>query len=277
MGIFDFESAQTKVRNRIGAVKALADQLNAEYYDGISQIKNKFGIDDSDSDIKNSNAIVGELQGFEYCFVEYYHRQHGKNDSSKWVTNVYLRLNKDDFPDFQLMTKTSALTGAGCILIFGLPFFCVPLFLIFQAITMFTTIFKNTYGLGLNVSIIFPLITMTLISLVFGAVGWFIISASIKTIKSVYGQGKYNILNYKFREKYVIISEADVNSIRKVFTENVVSGIVNHKPEITNINCHNCCFSSSFNHNEQLTYALCNKYLGPLLKQAQIFEEPESF
>ena len=117
---------------------------------------------------------------------------------------------------------------------------------------------------------------MVVFGLIFGAVGWFIISTSIDTIKDIYGQGKYNIYNHKFREKYVIISKANANSIRNVFTDNVVSGIVNHKPEITEINCHNCCFSSSFNYNEQLTYALCNKYLGPLLKQAQIFEESES-
>ncbi|MBQ2592037.1 MAG: hypothetical protein II567_01980, partial [Candidatus Riflebacteria bacterium] len=119
MGLFDFETTETKVRNRTPLVKSIAQKLDADYQYSIRGVKDKFNIEDS-SECENSNVIVGEKNGFEYCFIEYYHVGRGKNDHSKWVSKVSLRLN-DTFPDFDLQTRSSALSGVGCMAVLSLP------------------------------------------------------------------------------------------------------------------------------------------------------------
>lgn len=266
MGLFNFESAETRVRNRSSIVKGLAQKLKAQYQYGIRGIKEKFDIGSSE----NSNVIVGEIKGFEYCFTEHYHSKSGKNDHSRWISEVSLRLN-DEFPDFELSTKSSALTGAGCMMVLGLPFLGVPIFMTLQALLFIIFSFMDKSGTGLVA--LFPLIFFIGFACIFGAIGWFIFSSGLKTFRQVNNQGKYYIRNPKFKEKYVILSDADVYRVRKVFTDKVCSKLVNFRPEIQKINCTKNCLKAEFGSNEQLSYPLCSKYLGPLVKQAEIIED----
>lgn len=274
MELFTLESVKTKVKNRIPDLQSLSEKLNANFYDANNQVSvkdmiEKFNFHTKDSDIENCYVISGEIQGYEYCFIEYYHKGHGKSDQSRWISKVSLLLN-NDYPDFNIMTKKQAYTSMGCLLTFGGIFLSVPFFFIIH----FLRLILSVYSKG-DLTLLIPLAGPFLFTLIFGAVGCLICFASLKNFRTIRSQGKYNIQNLKFREKYVIYSDSDVNSIRKVFNENVVSKIVNFKPEITNLTCNKNCLQSDFSYEELLSYESCNKYLGPLLKQAQIIEETD--
>ena len=94
MGFFDlFDTRESKVRGRVDQIQALASKLNADYNYGIESVKYFFS--DVSEEMKECNTIVGESEGYEYCFIEYYHIGRGKNDHSKWVTKYSLRLNDE--------------------------------------------------------------------------------------------------------------------------------------------------------------------------------------
>ncbi len=272
MGLFDFETAETKVRNRTPLVKSIAQKLDADYQYSIRGVKDKFNIEDS-SECENSNVIVGEKNGFEYCFIEYYHVGRGKNDHSKWVSKVSLRLN-DTFPDFDLQTRSSALSGVGCMAVLSLPFLGIPFFLLSQLLMFCFAFFHSKSGFQLEMLI--PMGAFILFGSIFGFIGWSIFSSALKTYKQINNQGQYYIRNPKFKEKYVILSDADVYRVRKVFNDNVCSKIVKFTPEITEISCRNNCLKKDFGSNEQLSYPLCHNYLIPLVKQAELLEDYDS-
>lgn len=272
MGLFDFETAETKVRNRTPLVKSLAQKLDANYQYGIRGVKEKFNIGDS-SDCENSNVIIGEKDGFEYCFIEYYHIGRKKNDHSRWESKISLRLN-DTFPDFDLQTRSSALSGVGCMVVFALPILGFSLFLLSQILLFCFILFHSKFGFQLEMLI--PMGMFVLFGSIFGFGGWSIISSALKTYRQINNQGQYYIRNPKFKGKYVILSDADVYRVRKVFNDNVCSKIVKFTPEITSISCKKNCLQKDFGSNEQLSYPLCIKYLDPLVKQAEIIEDYDS-
>ena len=270
MGLFDFETAETKVRNRTQLIKSLAQKLDAKHLTDIRQVTNKFSFYSS-SDTKNCNIIVGNYKGFDYCFIEYYHKKCGKNDHSRWVSEVSLRFN-NNYPDFELETKSSAQIKAWLMMIFGLPFLGVPIFFISQFLFFFFKIFKS----GFDIEILVPFFLFIGFGVLFGVIGWFVFSGGFRTLKQIQNQGQYYIRNSKFKEKYVILTEANVNRVRKTFNDKVCSKIVNFIPAIQSINCSSNCLKSEFGRNEQLTYPLCMQHLEQLAKQAEIFEDYES-
>ena len=121
-----------------------------------------------------------------------------------------------------------------------------------------------------------PMGAFILFGSIFGFIGWSIFSSALKTYKQINNQGQYYIRNPKFKEKYVILSDADVYRVRKVFNDNVCSKIVKITPEITEISCRNNCLKKDFGSNEQLSYPLCHNYLIPLVKQAELLEDYDS-
>ncbi len=273
MGLFSFESPESKMRSRMGPVKAIADRLNADYYHGIEEVKDTFFPSIND-EMKNSNVIVGESEGYRYCFIEYYHRGRGKNDHSKWISRIALRLNEEDFPDFDLSSKSSALFSVGCFIAFALPFGIVPLIML----TSFIFMFLNNKAIPKDSQLIPIIIGLGFLffTLIFGAISFFIINYALKTYKQINSQGKYCISNPKFRDKYVILTDSDEYRIRKVFNEKVCSRIVDFNPEISSISIQNNCIQKGCDYNEQLSYPLCLKYINQLVKEAQIFEKDES-
>ena len=276
MGFFTFESAESKMKSRIGPVKALSEKLDADYYHGIETVRNTFFPDIKD-DLKDSNVIVGESEGYRYCFLEYYHQGRGKNDHSKWVSKISLRLNEENFPDFDLQTKKSALASAGCILAFALPFGAVPVFMFLNFIFIFLVGggSKSVPKEGILIPIIMGL-GFLLFAAVFGTVAYLMLSTAIDTYKQVKNQGKYCISNPQFREKYVIMTKTDANRIRKVFNEKVCSRIVSYRPELESINIKDNCIHRECDYNQQLSYPLCLKYINMLVKEAQLFEKDET-
>ena len=269
MGLFDFETAETKVRNRTQLIKSLAQKLDARYLSDLRMVSKKFSFDILQA--KKCNIIAGEYNGFEYCFLEYYHQKSGKNDHSRWVSEISVRFN-ENFPDFQLDTRFSALFTAWLTMIFGLPFLGLPVFFLSQFLMFFFKIFKT----GFDIEILVPLLLFFGIGMISGMLGWLLFSPGLKTYKQIHNQGQYYIRNHKFKEKYVILSDANVNTIRKIFNDKVCAKIVDFKPDLDSINCTNNCLRSKFGHNEQLTYPLCMQYLEKFTRQAQIFEDYES-
>ena len=73
MGLFDFETAETKVRNRTQFIKSLAQKLDATQLFDLRTVSKKFSFDILEA--KKCNIISGEYNGFEYCFIEYYHKK----------------------------------------------------------------------------------------------------------------------------------------------------------------------------------------------------------
>ena len=199
-----------------------------------------------------------------------YHKKSGKNDHSRWVSELSVRFN-ENFPDFQLDTRSSALITAWITMILGLPFLGVPVFFLSQFLFFFFKIFKS----GFDIEILVPLLLFFGVGMICGALGWLIFSSGIKTYKQIQNQGQYYIRNSKFKEKYVILSDANVNRIRKLFNDRVCAKIVNFRPNLNSINCINNCLRSEFGRNEQLSYPLCIQYLEKYTKQAQIFEDYE--
>ena len=271
MGFLDFEDAHTKIKNRIPVIQGLAKKLNAKYIKGYEEVKYKFNIKDEIRGIEESNGIVGETQGFEYCFLEYFHEGNAKYDPSGWITNVYLRMNKD-IPDFNLTTKKAAVLKSLSGFVLGLLMFSL-------IILFFILLFRNDnmrhYTTGSFSNILLGWVSMGAALIYLGAKTYLLVYPAIKTIIDIINQSKYyNIKNPKFRKKYVIFSN-NPNKINKIFNENVVSKLIETKPEITEINCHKKILFSRFDTNELLSYASCNTYLTPLLQQAKIMEEVE--
>ena len=268
-----FNSHENKTKERVHPVQALASKFNADYHYGINEDCYLFFSDISD-EMKECNVIIGESEGYEYCFLEYYHLKSGKNDSSKWITKYSLRLNDLEFPDLELQTRKSALNGVGCMLFFGLPFLGIPVFIAFNFIFAFI---KS--GMGISKETLMIPIVMGLILLFFlvilGFIAFIFFGSAIDTLKKIKNQNQYCIRNPLFREKYVILTDVDKDLIRKVFNEKVCSRVVNFRPEIDYIRIHKGCISGEFSYNEQLSYNNCSKYISKLTKEAKIFERDE--
>ncbi len=228
MGIFD--DAHTKVTKRIGFIKDLASKLNGSFVSNIDGLRLKYNISELYGDLDDSNAITGEIQGYEYCFIEYFHQGNGRYDSSRWGSSVYLLLNKD-IPDFKLTTKKTARLKAISDFIFG----------IILMILFFILLFRNdnldSFFHGSLLENLFVGLIMLFMCVFIGALAFMSMYKTYETFGIINNQNKYNIRNPIFRKKYIIISEDDENKISNIFNENAVLKIIETKPEITEINC----------------------------------------
>ncbi len=260
MSFFDSDN-NDKAKERVSSVKKLSEKLNADYYYGVDKLRAKFNLY-TNSELKESNAISGKIEDHEYCFVEYYHTKNGKNDSSKWVSNLYMKTKDDTFPNFHLKPKSSTISLAILLIIFASIFFIGSLVL------LGTVFFGNVKG-GDVISIIL----LILISLFFNIVSLIIIAINVKTLKKVYGRDPYGINNRVFREKYVIFSEESPEKIRKIFTEKVCAKIIKEAGYDLDIIFVNNVTDDSLNYNEQLSLNSCNKHLNKLLKTIKLFEQ----
>lgn len=270
MALFSFTSPEEKVKERTDFIKALSAHLNAEYYNGVDAFAEKFDFS-QDSELLKSNAIVGNLEGFDYCFVEYYHLGRGKNDHSKWISELSFRMQKD-IPDFQLITKDSAKRNAGCFIIFGLIFF-IPVL-----VTIITSIVSGTSLLtGKNEAGFLPFIFIgvyVLVALLFTIIPSYLIYSGIKTLKEINNQRKYNIMNPNFNEKYAIFTDTntDTYKISKIFNYDFCSKVLNFEPELTEITFNKNCTKKEYD-GTQLTLAFCENELKTFLNKAKLFEE----
>ena len=273
MGLFDFRSREQRIRDRVVEVRELASKLNADYNYGIESVKYFFS--DVSEEMKECNTIVGESEGFQYCFIEYYHVGHGKNDHSRWISKFSLRMNDEEFPDFTLQTKDKALQGVGCLLLFSVPFVVGPLIAILSSIHILFSMLKNAPKEGFLGIIVFSLVFLLFAGL-FGFVGYLIFSDAIKTYKQIYNQGQYYIRDAFFREKYVILSDVDTRYIRRVFTEKVCIRVSSYWPEKISIDVKNGCIHEELN-SEQLSFPKCFEIIKKRTRDALIFELDDEF
>ena len=244
------------VKSRVSYIKSLAKNLNAEYCYGIERVKNRFNIKVKDG-ISDSNVIVGNRDGYDYCFVEYYRtKKH-----SRWESKLFLRM-KYDLPDFMLMTKESASFQLRFQAIFSGAFILIPI------IGFINVIAQN----GWNSS----LIPAACVILLFVGIGLWLLKDFFKYYKKVNNQRIYDIPHNKFKDRYVIISDATTNSIRRIFNEKVCSEFVDN-PLDKDLIISNKCTSLDFQMTEQLSLDSCNDNLDLLLKRVKVFEKADFF
>ena len=256
---FKLPDKNKKEKIRIEPVKAIATQLDATYVRGIDNINRIFPIP-KNLDNNNSNAIIGNIDGYDYCFWEYFHiGSHFENYNSYYISKAIIKLKEKYIPPLLLLTKKSAI-----IKIIKVPFF-ILLFLIF--ILVFIFISTNTINSFLKSTIMsFFLICISFFNAKDLLKKW------VETLKNYNNQKIYNFSNQKFKEKYVILSKGDPQQIRNLFDEKVCSRIINYKANLY-IEINNTSITSYFKTNEKLTYNLCQNHLNIILKQAKLFEK----
>ncbi|MBP5469179.1 MAG: hypothetical protein J6Z11_08045 [Candidatus Riflebacteria bacterium] len=272
MALFSFANPEQKVKERTDFIKALSAHLNAEYYNVIDAVAEFFNFSYY-RDLSNCNIIVGNIEGFDYCFVEYFHVGRGKNDHSKWISELSFRMQKD-IPDFQLITKDSAKRNAGCFIIFGLIFFIPVVVTIIASIVAGTSLLSGKNEAGF-LSYIF-IGVYVLVALLFTIIPSFLIYSGIKTLKEINNQRKYNIMNPNFNEKYAIFTDSDTDTykISKIFNYDFCSKVLNFEPELTEITFDKNCVKKEYD-STQLTLAFCENELKTFLNKAKLFEERE--
>ena len=244
------------VKSRVSYIKSLAENLNAEYYYGIDRVKNRFNIKVKDG-ISDSNVIVGNRDGYDFCFVEYYRtRKH-----SRWESKLFLRM-KYDLPDFMLMTKESASFQLRFQAIFSGAFILIPI------IGFINVIAQKGWSSSL--------IPAACVILLFVGIGLWLLKDFFKYYKKINNQRLFDISHNKFRDTYVIISDANPNSIRRIFNEKVCSDFVDN-PLDNDLIISNKCTSLNFKMDEKLSLISCNDNLDLLLKKVKVFEKADFF
>ena len=263
MGLL-FDSEKEKAQSRVDFVKDLSKQLNANYYYGLQDVEKNFTLGSN----PDCNVIAGNIEGFDYCLVEYYHIMSGRHDHSHWVSRGCIRMH-DDYPNFELDTITSIKAVSGCAIFFGI-LFLIPTFttlvLTFKSIS---DIFNEEIGGGLFGTLMFGFCTLGL-----AFVSYVLFSAGRYDLKQTDRQGKYNIRNLKFRQKYAILSEANPDEISRIFNDKVCERIVEAEPEVTPIIINGNCITAEIG-NEEMSLSSCQDCLKTLLRQAQIFENDD--
>ena len=255
-------SAKELVRKRAPVIEHLAKMLNAEYFDSVYRVMGQFSIPDN-RDMTDCNVISGNIDGYDYCFIEYFHEKRTKNDHSHWVSKVFLRMKYEGFPDFELDTKFGVFFNTAVILIFLIAISIVPAFIFLPSFFSMFPIFRFHGFMGFLSGLFFILVIIGIL--------YFVGKFFFKSFFKAFDQKKYGILNKKFNEEYVIISDAPVNEIRKVFTEQLCARIVKQRGTLC-IKVKNNCVSGEFKDNQQLSFELCNSHLNNLLKAVKIFE-----
>ncbi|MBR4328890.1 MAG: hypothetical protein IKP71_03485 [Candidatus Riflebacteria bacterium] len=263
---FLFDSEEDKVKERVAFVKNLSKQLNANYYYGLKDVKDDFNLGISNE--KPCNVIVGNIEGFDYCLVEYYHKMSGRHDHSHWVSLGSIRMH-DDYPDFELSTIRSVKVGSGCSIFFGILFVIPTLATLALTFKSILNIFDEGIGEGLFGAFMFGFCTLGL-----AFVSYVLFSSGRYDLKQADNQGKYNIRNIKFRQKYAILSEGNSEAISRIFTDKVCERVVEANPEIYSIKITRSCITEDIG-NEQMTLSSCQECLKSLLQQAQIFENDD--
>ncbi len=164
-----------KLKQRIASVKEIFKQLKADYYYDINTIRSIFNLY-SDSEMEESNVIVGKIEDHDYCFIEYYHVGTGRNNHSHWNTNLYMKTKNNNFPNFHLKTKSSTTSLAVLLIILASIFF------ISSIVLLGTMLFGKVEGA--NMFNLFGVI----ISLFFLVVSSIILIININTLKNTYNR-----------------------------------------------------------------------------------------
>lgn len=244
-----------KVKSRANTVKEISDKLNANYLFGAKSIKNKFSFDISESYINDSNVIYGSIEGFDYCFIEYYYVNAFERGNSKerWISRLILKFKDEEFPTFHLITKKKALSDIIYSVILSLVFFIIPI------------IFYLSDGNN-DIKLLLFLLA------IFGVPFILTVGFIIHSLMMISDQDRFRISNQKFKEKYVLLDVlSSNNSINSLFSEEVCSNIVNY-PDDIDIKVKKNSISEEFGFNETLSFEICQKRLNKLISIVKLFE-----
>ncbi len=187
MGLFD--GSKEMVTKRIEAVRELCKEMNANYVYGAESLKDVFNLDYKD-EMKDSNIITGQKEGYDYCIIEYYHITHRKNDTSRWISFGSLKM-KDNYPDFEITTIISAKNAANVDIAIGSILLCL---ILFYSIPCFFALFQ-----GKIEAYLFSLISF-LVILIIGYFTYCLLSSGSKKLKKIRNQDSYNIKNQLFKK-----------------------------------------------------------------------------
>ena len=155
-------------------------------------------------------------------------------------------MKEKDFPDFSLKTKKQAFIEGIIALIVSVACFYIPFF-------------------ANNKDFYFLLIIL-------GGLGLIALFCCINHFKSIFQQDKYKISNYRFKEKYVIFSDSKPEKIRRVFSDNICTQILNY-PSDLDIYFEHKSIVYDFPSDEQLSYNACLNLIGKYIKIVRLFED----
>ena len=246
-----------QVSDRYEFIKKLAHDLKASYccyaensY-RFNDIKKQFNLAPN-IELNNSNIITGKYEGYDYCFVERFSDDFRRLEIIKWTSTFVIKTNNKKFPDFKIIAKKSYV-------MFNFAYIMIPIALFAALIGYYiqngTKDLNNLYVLAVMA------VVSTLI---------FIVSFIIDLLK-IKQQNKYKINNLKFKDRYIILSEADPNEIEEVFDDRICSRIAGYYTDLE-LSFKSKCFSKEFSETN-LTFDLCDSNLKDYFSQVQLFEK----
>ncbi len=254
--------------NRYFLIKELAKELNAEFYQGTENVVNKFDlnsilqISSKSEEGKNSYIVVGNIESYDYCFIEYFYRlQHGIDRKFKLIIRVKKAVHFLELvvkKDFKSKNYYQIFIGFLGFLIFYLCYYQI------SNISIYEIIFCGFFSL----------------------IGLISALAGIYSLTKINNYAKYGINNKIFREKYVVISSAKPDEVSNFFNEDVCSKIVDLPYDISFESRtkyiregHNFNIEGSYiieNLKTQVTIDMCVKHLKNIISLAKEFDKETS-
>ena len=99
-------------KDRVGCIKKIAKGLGAKYQTNLKEYTKLFNLTEiaTSSEIEDSNAIVGNIEGYDYCFLEFYRISYSSRYSNSYYTSkAIINIKKDNNISFSLLSRKSAI------------------------------------------------------------------------------------------------------------------------------------------------------------------------
>ena len=201
-------------KDRVDCIKKIAKEFGAKFQTGLKEYTDLFNLTEiaTKSEINESNAVIGNIEGYDYCILEFFRTIYGKYPRYFYVSKAIINIKKDNNPSFRLLTRKSVVLKIINKLLFAF---------IFSAIYLVVVLGVNHQNLN-NQNSLYLIAFLCLILIV-------ALWKTIKTIFEISFQKKYYIQNRNFNDNYVILSNAEPKIIREVFNDEVCSRIVDNK------------------------------------------------
>ena len=219
MGLFSLFSLGM-VKERADIVNNLAEELDADYYFGTSNIKDNFNVKWGHIDETRGNIITGTYKGYDYYVNEFAMLTTKYSRSYSWEleTRVVIK-SKKELPDFTLVSRTETSEFAFKLVLMVPIMLCCPL--IFAAMDTRGDNAFRAWALALVIIFFVGLILFIAVKLCDGTLAYY----------------KYKINNQRFKEKFAIQSTASSKEIREIFSDKVCDEMVDNFHNLLQTNC----------------------------------------
>lgn len=254
------ESCHQNFEERIDRIKAIAETFGAKYSDNMDIVYNTFDIE-LDSDFNDANIIIGEKDGYDYCFLDTYHISENRKDPSGWKSILILENKNKRFPDFRLVTKNKAISEIITQTLMALFLFILPL-----AFFYLTYIYPSESSKDTSSRIASIFIGVICVMSLFFSLLFFL---NLIQYKDIFQQNKYRLID-DFKEKYVILNANNPQEINKLFTDEICSRIFYYREDI-DLTFHKNCTIFRFGFNEKLSFDSCDRALNDLINKVELF------